>query len=337
MSLVVRNDVDLQAYNTFGFHSIARQYCELRERADIEALIARQARNGEALLVIGGGSNLLLAPRVPGLVARVALTGIELEELGDHRVGVTVAAGENWHETVCWLLEQGIHGLENLALIPGSVGAAPVQNIGAYGVEAGQFIDAVEVYDWQTGRYEWLSRARCGFAYRDSVFKRLPGRYLILAVRFRLSRHVEPVVTYRPLREALEGKVVDHQAVFEAVCRIRHSKLPDPSRLGNAGSFFKNPVVSADHYKHLQSRYPDIVAFPDPAGYKLAAGWLIDHLGWKGRRIGPVGVHEEQALVLVNHGGADRAAVEALAQAIQSDVKRAFGVMLEIEPVFYPD
>lgn len=338
MSLEYQQDYSLESLNSFGFPSRAEHYVEICSLDQVRALHRDLRRRPQSLLWLGGGSNLVLAPRVPGIVARVRLCGHELQPLaGDDQVRVTLGAGENWHASIEWLLSEGLFGLENLALIPGSVGAAPVQNIGAYGVEVGDRIEAVEVFDWRSGERRWLSRAECRFGYRDSCFKRHPGRYLITRVRLLLSRTPAPTVTYAPLRQQLTPEqAADPRAVFDAVCRIRRSKLPDPAQTGNAGSFFKNPVVSAAHYRTLLRRFPDLVAYPAGDQYKLAAGWLIDRLGWKGYRCSGVGVHERQALVLVNHGGGDQSRIEALARRIRLAVQETFGVELEVEPNFYP-
>ncbi|MBR9882822.1 MAG: UDP-N-acetylmuramate dehydrogenase [Oceanospirillales bacterium] len=337
MSLVFQRNVPLKALNTFGFDSIAERFVRLESVDDIHALHASLDENPSPLLLIGGGSNLVLGRQVPGVVAQVAIAGIECEELDGDRVRVTLGAGEEWHSSIESLLRQGIYGLENMALIPGCVGAAPVQNIGAYGVEVKDRIEAVEVYDWQQRRCFWLKNADCEFAYRDSVFKRHYDRYLITRVRFLLSRVAECVVTYKPLRDAIEtGLEVSPQAIFDAVCRIRREKLPDPVVLGNAGSFFKNPVVSMSQYETLKAKCPNIVAYAEGDGFKLAAGWMIDQRGWKGFRQEGVGVHEHQALVLVNYGEGDRRQIEALAGMISEDIQVHFGVQLEIEPRFYP-
>lgn len=289
--------------------------------------------------VLGGGSNVILAPTLSGLVIKVETRGIQvLAEQGDDIV-VEVQAGENWHEFVSLCVDKGWNGLENLALIPGTVGAAPVQNIGAYGVELDQRFHSLLAWDLKQGRMVEMGPADCGFAYRDSVFKHAEsGQWLIVAVRLRLSRNWRPVLDYPGLAghsslSGASGHITPRQ-VFDAVCDIRRSKLPDPAVLGNAGSFFKNPIVSAADCQRLQQLYPDLVAYRQETGaYKLAAGWLIDQAGWKGRRMGPAGVHDRQALVLVNHGGANAHDIRQLAEAVRADVKARFGVLLEQEPV----
>lgn len=337
MSLQFYSDYPLGRLNTFGFESCAQCFTRLETADDVISLHRYVDEHRLPLLLIGGGSNLILGPKVPGVVAQVAIAGMELEELADDAVRVTLGAGENWHRSIERLLEQGVYGLENLALIPGCAGAAPVQNIGAYGVEVKDRLEAVEVYDWQQRRFYWLDNAECRFAYRDSIFKHETDRYLITRVRFLLSRQPDCVLSYKPLRDAIEpGQEGNPRAIFDAVCRIRRAKLPDPALLGNAGSFFKNPIVTAAQYQALRQRYPDMVAYPEGEEFKLAAGWLIDRQGWKGYRQDGVGVHEHQALVLVNYGEGNRQQIELLAERIRSDVLEQYGVQLEVEPRFYP-
>jgi UDP-N-acetylmuramate dehydrogenase len=295
------------------------------------------------LFVLGGGSNVVMEARPRHRVLRVALRGIRLwRETATHWV-VEAAAGESWHGFVSHCLAQGWPGLENLALIPGTVGAAPVQNIGAYGLELADRLHSVVAWDLSSGRECELSAGDCRFAYRDSQFKQAgAGRWLIVRVRVALPKRWAPRLDYPDLREhpllrseAAAGRGgPTPRLVFDAVCEIRRRKLPDPAVLGNAGSFFKNPLVSAEHAQALRARFPALRTYAQPDGrVKLAAGWLIEQAGWKGRRLGPVGMHERQSLVLVNHGGATAADVHALAAAVRGDVHRCFGVDLEQEPV----
>jgi len=251
---------------------------------------------------------------------------------------VEAGAGENWHGLVAWTLAQGLPGLENLALIPGSVGAAPVQNIGAYGVELEDRFDSLDAVDLVTGRSVTLDAAICRFGYRDSVFKHaLAGKSVITRVRFRLPKLWQPVLGYLDLERKIADTGNSHpdaNTVFDWVCAIRRQKLPDPALIGNAGSFFKNPVVSAEQCRDIIGRDPEIVHYPLPDGsVKLAAGWLIDACGWKGKSVGRAAVYEKQALVLVNRGGASGAEVVTLARAIQESVYGRFGIRLEPEPV----
>jgi UDP-N-acetylmuramate dehydrogenase len=288
--------------------------------------------------VLGGGSNVVLTKDVPGVVLKVEVAGRRLVETRPDAWIVEAGAGENWHDFVAWTLAQGLPGLENLALIPGTVGASPVQNIGAYGVELAERFDSLDGVDLVTGRGVTLERALCRFGYRDSVFKHeLAGKTVITRVRFRLPRPWQPVLGYLDLeRKVAETGITepDARTVFDWVCAIRRAKLPDPAVVGNAGSFFKNPVVSAEQCRDIIGRDPEIVHYPLPDGrVKLAAGWLIDACGWKGKSVGRAGVYEKQALVLVNRGGATGAEVVTLARAIQESVYGRFGIRLEPEPV----
>ncbi|MGE8659959.1 MAG: UDP-N-acetylmuramate dehydrogenase [Achromobacter sp.] len=327
---------DLSALNTLGLASSAQACVTLDDVAQLPALSVLAGRHA-GLLVLGGGSNLVLPEVVPGLVARVALRGVRLLRAEPDAWLVEAAAGEPWHGVVAECVRQGWDGLENLALIPGTVGAAPVQNIGAYGVELADRFDSLTAWDVRAGRYVEMSAAECRFAYRDSVFKHRPaGSWVIVAVRLRLPRPWRPVLGYPDLQRhpGLAAAEPSARAIFEAVCEIRRAKLPDPAVTGNAGSFFKNPIVPAAQRDALAARYPGLVSYPQPDGrYKLAAGWLIDQCGWKGRALGAAGVHDRQALVLVNRGGATAADIMALARAIQDAVADRYGVALEPEPV----
>jgi UDP-N-acetylmuramate dehydrogenase len=289
-------------------------------------------------LVLGCGSNILLTSDFPGLVLHMELRGIAIERQDTRATYIRVAAGENWHQLVLWTLAHGFGGLENLSLIPGSVGAAPIQNIGAYGVEVKDCIESVTAFDFETGKVFTLPKNECAFAYRDSVFKHsLHNRAVILDVTLALRRDWQPNARYAELAEELlarEIKAPTAKDISDAVIAIRHRKLPDPAVVGNAGSFFKNPLVPAAQRDALLQRHPQLVSYAQPDGsYKLAAGWLIDQCGWKGRCAGAAGVYEKQALVLVNRGGASGHQIWQLAQDIRADVMSRFGVQLEAEPV----
>nr|WP_324124798.1 UDP-N-acetylmuramate dehydrogenase [Aromatoleum sp.] len=335
----IRRDVDLTPFNTFGLPARASRLAVVRKAEDVRALRADPEWGAGPSLVLGGGSNLVLTRDVPGLVLKVEVAGRRL--VGEDRDAwyVEAGAGENWHDFVRWTLEQGRPGLENLSLIPGTVGAAPVQNIGAYGLEMAERFHSLRAVTLDSGEVIELDRAACRFAYRDSVFKQeLAGRVLITSVTFCLPRRWQPVLGYADVtRELAAGNIADPtpEQVSDAVIAVRQRKLPDPARIGNAGSFFKNPVVDADTRARLAAAHPELPSYAQPDGrFKLAAGWLIDRSGWKGRDLGPVGAYENQALVLVNRGGARGMDVERIARAIQSDVLAQFGVHLEPEPVF---
>ncbi|WP_026349626.1 UDP-N-acetylmuramate dehydrogenase [Bordetella sp. FB-8] len=328
---------DLTACNTLGLASHASACVVIERIGQLDAL-SELARCHASLLILGGGSNVVLPDRVPGLVARVALRGLcRVQEREDAWI-VEAAAGEAWHDVVSACIAQGWDGLENLALIPGTVGAAPVQNIGAYGVELADRLDSVQAWHIPGRRMVHMTAADCRFAYRDSVFKRAhPGEWLIVSVRLALPRPWRPVLDYPDLQRDAglsAGAPPTARTIFDAVCRIRRAKLPDPATIGNAGSFFKNPLVDARAHDRLLARFPGLVSYVQSDGrYKLAAGWLIDQCGWKGRALGSAGVHDRQALVLVNRGGAKADDVMALARAIQRDVMSRYGVKLDPEPV----
>ena len=336
--LTLSQDQDLTPFNTLGLASRAQHLLRFGDEALLPEL-PELVRAYPRAMVLGGGSNVVLAQSLPGLVVKVETKGVRLLEQTSQERIVEARAGEVWHDFVAHCLAQGWPGLENLALIPGTVGAAPVQNIGAYGVELDQRFHSLLAWDLHTGKQVEMGARDCRFAYRDSVFKHdAPGRWLIVAVRFRLPIDWRAVLRYPDLQRhpSLQHQPVQARLVFDAVCEIRRSKLPDPAVLGNAGSFFKNPVVEAAHYQRLKTQYPGLVAYAQPEGhYKLAAGWLIDQAGWNGRRVGPVGVHERQALVLVNHGGATADDVLGLAEQIKASVNQRFGVLLEQEPVVF--
>ncbi|MBD9414505.1 UDP-N-acetylmuramate dehydrogenase [Pseudomonas sp. PDM16] len=336
MSLQLNEAFSLKPFNTFGVDVGARLFAEARDDDDIRQALAEAERRGLPLLPIGGGSNLLLTGDVEALVLRIASRGLRILADDGERVVVEAEAGEPWHPFVLWTLEQGLSGLENLSLIPGTVGAAPMQNIGAYGVEIKDVFAGLTALDRQTGELREFDLEECAFAYRDSLFKQQPGRWLILRVRFALSRATTLHLDYGPVRQRLQQEGIEAPTardVSRAICAIRSEKLPDPAELGNAGSFFKNPVVPAELAERIHAEHADLVSYPaGECQVKLAAGWLIERAGWKGFREGDAGVHRLQALVLVNHGSATGTQLLGLARQIQADILQRFGVFLEIEP-----
>jgi UDP-N-acetylmuramate dehydrogenase len=337
--LTIHSWHDLTAFNTLAMPAKAQFFAELSDLNDLPELLDFIAKQDLPSLWIGGGSNLVLADEVPGCVVHIATKGIEIQSDSEESVLIKVAAGESWHGLVTHCLENGWYGLENLALIPGSVGASPVQNIGAYGVEVADLIDQVEVFDTLSNSFNVMQKADCQFAYRDSLFKRNPGRFIITSVRFSLSKQFEAKCSYAALQGWLDTqgiKELSAQAIFDAVVAVRQSKLPNPEVLPNAGSFFKNPVVSNDCFEGLRQIYPEIPNYPDASGVKLAAGWLIDQCGWKGLYRERVGVHKDQALVIVNHAGGSRQDIDELADDIKQSVFNRFSVRLEQEPIAYP-
>ena len=339
MSLQVQPRISLKPFNTFGVDVQARLFAEAHSDADVREALAYASAHDVPLLVIGGGSNLLLTADVQALVLRMATRGIRILSDNGSKVVIEAEAGEPWHPFVQHTLAQGLSGLENLSLIPGTVGAAPMQNIGAYGVEIKDVFAGLTALDRQTGELRDFTLEECNFAYRDSLFKQEPGRWLILRVRFTLNRAAHLHLEYGPVRQRLTEQGIDQPTatdVSQAICSIPNQKLPDPAVLGNAGSFFKNPLVPTALVAQLKSQYPDLVAYAQPDGQmKLAAGWLIERAGWKGFRDGDAGVHKLQALVLVNYGSATGLQLLHLAQQIQKDISQRFNVDLEMEPNQY--
>lgn len=334
---LLQRDVSLQHLNTFGLPARAAWFVAINTPDQLAALIGVPEWRYLDHFVLGGGSNLVLTGDFEGVVLHVRITGrILITEEPDAWI-ICAGAGENWHDFVGWTLAQGWPGLENLALIPGTVGAAPIQNIGAYGLEMAERFQCLEAIDLTSGKLVTFDRAACRFGYRDSVFKHeAAGRYLITTVTFRLPKAWQPLTGYADVAGELEARRIKQptaREIADAVIAVRTRKLPDPARLGNTGSFFKNPVVDAARFARLAARYPEMPRYAQPDGtVKLAAGWLIERCGWKGKQLGPVGVYEKQALVLVNRGGARGEDVLRLARAIQESVRAMFGVELEIEP-----
>ncbi|WP_144570300.1 UDP-N-acetylmuramate dehydrogenase [Azomonas agilis] len=339
MTLVVREQVDLRPYNSFALAVRARWFAELTtDEQAIEALNISQTLD-RPIRVLGGGSNVLLTSDLEALVLHVRTQGIRILSDDGAQVILEAEAGELWQDVVQYSLQQGLSGLENLSLIPGTAGAAPVQNIGAYGVELRDVCAGLTALDCYSGQLKDFTPEDCAFAYRDSRFKREAGRWLVLRVRFCLSRYAPLHLEYGLIRQRLHEQGCTEPtaaAVSAVVCAIRQEKLPDPKILGNAGSFFKNPVISEQQAQSLRAAYPNLVAYPQAHGQvKLAAAWLIDQAGWKGFREGDAGVHRLQALVLVNYGQATGAQILDLARRIQEDVVERFGVLLEMEPVLF--
>jgi UDP-N-acetylmuramate dehydrogenase len=342
-ALDIQRQASLRTLNTFGLPAVAHTLVTIRSDADVRRVLDHPALGRAPKLVLGGGSNLVLTRDPQAVVLHVAVPGRRLvAETADAWI-VEFGAGETWHDAVAWTLDQGLGGLENLALIPGTVGAAPVQNIGAYGLELADRFHSLDAVDLVTGRSVTLDGARCQFGYRHSVFKQpaadggLEGKSVITRVRLRLPKPWQPVLGYLDIERRMAetgNHAPDARTLFDWVCAIRRAKLPDWRAIGNAGSFFKNPVVSAEQCRDIIGRDPHIVHYPLADGrFKLAAGWLIDACGWKGKRVGNAGVYERQALVLVNCGGATGAEVMTLARAIQESVYGRFGIRLEPEPV----
>ncbi len=330
----------LKNLNTFGIDETARYYAAFNDVFELESLVARHKQLAavakQAPLILGGGSNILLTGTVNRFVLKNNILGIDIIKEDTNHVYVKAGAGENWHRFVLFCIENNLAGVENLSLIPGNVGASPMQNIGAYGVEIREVFDELEAFDLQNGKSYMFSVNDCEFGYRESVFKRkYKDRFVILNVTFRLNKKPSFKTSYGAITQELERmgvKQLSIRAISQAVINIRTSKLPDPAVIGNAGSFFKNPTVNKAVYTKLVSNHPGLVAYPvDDGNYKLAAGWLIEQAGWKGYRKGDAGCHAQQALVLVNHGRATGSEVYALSEEILQSVKKKFGVTLERE------
>lgn len=326
----------LAARNTFRVPARAELLIDVSDASVLPELFQLHALKTAPVFVLGEGSNILLTRDWPGVVVSLATRGIRLlEDRGDAAL-VRVEAGENWNDFVHWSLGRGFAGLENLVLIPGTVGAAPIQNIGAYGVEVREFVESVEAFDRRDGKLVRMRNADCAFAYRDSVFKREPGRYVVTAAEFVLPRRRALHLDYAGIHEELAAMGLDspsHAAVADAVMRLRTAKLPNPALIGNAGSFFKNPLVDATQAADLAKAHPNLPSWPAAERRKLSAAWLIESCDFKGLREGDAGVSIRHALVLVNHGQATGSQIWALAQRIQETVKQRFGVQLEPEPI----
>ncbi|MFC3283637.1 UDP-N-acetylmuramate dehydrogenase [Litchfieldella rifensis] len=333
MSLEIYHDHDLRGANTLGLPSRADRFVAPASHAELMAAISLARERQWPLTLLGGGSNLILDERLAGLIVQPVFAKWWLEEGGAETVRVHVEAGMDWHTLVMALVERDLWGIENLALIPGHCGAAPIQNIGAYGVELAEVLEAVHLVHLDNGHEEVLGVSDCAFGYRDSIFKgKLDGRVAITRLVLRLSRRPRPRLDYGDLASRL-GLAPSAREIAEAVCRVRREKLPDPSQLGNAGSFFKNPLVCAEKARALLRENPDLPHFAQGDGrVKLAAGWLIDRCGLKGHREGAFGVHDRQALVLVHHGGGNARGLLDFAHTIAARVYRRFGVKLEREP-----
>lgn len=328
----IQHQISLRVYNTFGIDVCARSFTELHTAGDLDALI-REGYTRSRHLFLGGGSNVLFTGDFDGLVIRNALKGICVVEENETTVIVEASGGEVWHTLVMFAVERGWGGIENLSLIPGTVGAAPMQNIGAYGVELTQVFDSLTAVHIETGEQRIFHHADCHFGYRESVFKNVfRNQYFIISVRLRLQKVPLLNISYGAIRDVLAQKNIVHprvQDVSDAVIAIRRSKLPDPVVLGNAGSFFKNPEIPEGAFTELQRTFPGIPGYPASKGHtKVPAGWLIEQCGWKGKRVGNTGAHKDQALVLVNYGGATGEEILSLAKSIQESVQHRFGVSI---------
>jgi UDP-N-acetylmuramate dehydrogenase len=332
----IQQNISLKSLNTFGIEVRTKEFVEILSKEELQVLCSNFNLIDRKVLVLGGGSNMLLTKDVDGMVIKVSMKGIEVVEEDADYVWVKAMAGEVWHDLVIWSIGKGYGGLENLSLIPGCVGASPMQNIGAYGVEVKNTFQSLEAIEIDGGDLTTFSAAECKFGYRESIFKHeAKGKYIIVSVNFKLSKHPVLNTTYGAIQQTLEKHAIQHPSVkdvSDAVIEIRTSKLPDPKVLGNAGSFFKNPEIPNAQYEQLKSQYPEMPGYPAAEGHtKIAAGWLIEQCGWKGKRVGNTGSHKDQALVLVNYGGATGHEIWQLAIDIQKSVAEKFGITINPE------
>lgn len=332
----IDKDISLKLFNTFGIDVLTKYFCSLTTIEELQQLLIEPKYAAEEKLVLGGGSNLLFTRNFNGLMIKMDIKGIHLIKEDFENAWIKVGAGENWHQFVLHSLNSGFSGLENLSLIPGTVGAAPLQNIGAYGVEVKELIESVEALEIETGRIRHFVNEECQFAYRNSIFKsELKNKYIILGVIFRLNKKPNYNIHYGAIRDTLKEMGVSQltsRAISNAVIKIRQSKLPDPSQIGNAGSFFKNPVMTNEKFIALKKGYSNLPGYQiSDKETKIPAGWLIEQSGWKGVKFGNAGVHEKQALVLVNHGNANGKEIKELALKIQNSILEKFEIKISPE------
>ena len=331
----IQTQVQLKPFNTLNLNSIASHDVQVHSKQDLIDALAFAEAEQLNVFILSGGSNMLLPEHIDALVLHMHIMGIEALAEDDQTRTIRVGAGQVWHDFVLWTTTEHLYGLQNLALIPGLVGAAPVQNIGAYGVEVGEFIDTVEVYDRDEKQFISIASVDCDFAYRHSVFKDDPNRYIICAVQFKLLKTPELKLQYGDLKAAV-GDELTAENLQRQVIHIRQAKLPDPQEYPNVGSFFKNPIISQQSYEQIALKHPNLPHYPQANGQvKIAAGWLIDQAGWKGKKLGVVGMFHKQALVLVNYADATLHDVRRTYQAVQNDVYHQFSIKLEPEPVLF--
>ena len=333
--MTIQENFNLRTYNTFGISASCKLFTDVKNNEEVQEIITSSYFKNNSNLILGGGSNILFTKDFDGLVIKNSLKGIEVVLDEKDYVLVKVSAGEVWHNFVIWSIEHNYAGIENLSLIPGLVGASPMQNIGAYGAEIKDVCESVEAVELSTGQTFLFSNSDCEFGYRESVFKRkLKNRFLITAVTFKLNKTPRFNINYGDIKNTLAEMNVYElslKAVSNAVIKIRSSKLPDPNKIGNAGSFFKNPVVKKELVDDLLLRYPLMPNYPQENGVKVPAGWLIEQCGWKGKVVGNTGAHRSQALVLVNYGNATGNEIYNLALEIKQSVKEKFGIDIEPE------
>lgn len=333
----IEENVNLKPYNTFGIEVHARYFCKISTEEQLQELLSKNVYKNERHLILGGGSNVLFTKDFDGLIIKVDLTGIQKQNETDGTIDIDVKSGERWHNLVLYCVHHNLGGIENLSLIPGTVGAAPIQNIGAYGVEIKEVIKKVEAIDLSTGERKSFTNGECAFGYRESIFKHdLKEKYFISSVTLTATTKNHLLNTrYGAIQDTLKAMhvmVPTIKTISDAVIHIRKTKLPDPTTIGNAGSFFKNPTLALSHYEQLKKTYSEIPGYPSVnQSVKVPAGWLIEQCGWKGKRINNIGVHTQQALVLVNYGNGNGDEIFQLAKNILSSVKEKFDITLTPE------
>lgn len=337
---MIQEYIDLQPYNTFGIKASARFFSQIQRPEDLQKLLTTAELRPIPKLILGEGSNILFTQDFPGLIIKMEIPGIRKIAEDERHIWLEIGAGENWHQVVLYCLQQNYAGIENLSLIPGTVGAAPMQNIGAYGIELEKVFESLIAVRISDGEVQQFKHQDCHFGYRNSVFKtHLKHQYAITSVTLRLNKTPEFSVDYGMLQTTLQQMQVQSlsiRAVSDAVIKIRSEKLPDPRKIGNAGSFFKNPVIAQEHFQHLQLQFPDIPHYPaEDRAVKIPAAWLIEQCGWKGRSMGHAGVHAQHALVLVNYGQASGQAIKQLADEIRASVQEKFAVEINPEVNIY--
>ncbi len=337
--MTVQTNVSLKPYNTFGIDATAKFFVEVSSIEELQDMLQNPEYQGIERLILGGGSNLLLTKDFDGIVIKITIKGIEKYEEDEQNIWLKVGAGEVWHDLVMYCVNHNYAGVENLSLIPGTVGAAPMQNIGAYGVEIKEVFESLEAIEIKTRKSRIFTKEECQFGYRESIFKHaIKGEYVIVNVNFKLSKIPVYHVEYGAIKDTLAEMGIEQlsiKAISDAVISIRQSKLPNPAEIGNAGSFFKNPEIPKAQFDLLKEQFPTIPSYPvNELMVKVPAGWLIEQAGWKGQRFGNIGVHAKQALVLVNFGGGKGNEIKQLSQKIQDSIKEKFGIQLHAEVNF---
>lgn len=337
--MIVQKDVQLKPFNTFGIEATAKYFIEVSSINQLQEILQSPDYQSTERLILGGGSNMLLTKDFDGLVIKIAIKGFEVVNENEDNIWIKAGAGLGWHDLVMQCVNQNYAGMENLSLIPGTVGAAPMQNIGAYGIEIKEVFEELQALEIATGEIKNFDKAMCNFGYRESIFKHeAKGKYIILNVTFKLNKRPTFHIEYGAIKDTLAEMNISEmsiKSISDAVIHIRQSKLPNPAEIGNAGSFFKNPEIPNTQFEALKAQFPTIPAYPvSETTTKVPAGWLIEQAGWKGQRFGNVGVHAKQALVLVNYGGGKGEEIKDLSQKIQASVKEKFGIQLSAEVNF---